>query len=127
MYKVELSDFLARCRKVTEGHIENRGGEKWDLEDQINHIHAEVTEFWLAYHGRHVKEGQNKYAQMMEEACDIILATLTAIHLFSDKDNGIADDYEINKYLHKTLEKVEQRVEKKHKKQSLITSRGSCL
>lgn len=111
--------FLERCRKVTEGHIANHGS-KWDLEDQINHIHAEVTEFWLAYHGKDIKEGHNKYGQMMEEASDIILATLTALHLL---DNGLepqlADDIEIQKWLLKTLEKIETRVKEKSVKPSL--------
>ena len=88
-------EFLARARKVTLAH--NRQFNVPNPQEQIAHIHSEVSEIYQEYHHK------DRAGHDLEEMCDVILATLALAHLVDYSDESIAEQMEL------TLQKVERR------------------
>ena len=97
--RVTLADFLQQCTDVTKDHILARGS-SWPLRDQLVKIseeHIELTEAAV----------RNDRSNVMEEASDTILATITYLTLY-----GFTAP-EIEAGIMRTLAKVQDRMHRR--------------
>ena len=97
-----FENFILRCQRVSNRLIEHRkqNGDTWTYHESINRIYEEVTELAKV---KRKKEGVDRE---LEEASDIILATIAHLNL-----EGYPT-HRIQHALGKTLEKIERRVDK---------------
>lgn len=86
------TDFLKRCRAVTEYYEEKYG--TWTPKDQVLKMYEEIAEVQKT---RNVKD-------TLEETCDVILASITMFDIM-----GIPFD-KFQEVMEKTLQKVESRI-----------------
>ena len=97
--RVTLADFLQQCTNVTKDHILARGS-SWPLRDQLVKISEEHIELVEA-------SVRNDRPNIMEEASDTILATVTYLTLFGFSSS------EIEQGILKTLAKVRDRMNRR--------------
>lgn len=86
-------EFLERCEAITR-EFQKKG--KWDMHFQLLHMYDEVTETQHAF-------SNGDFDNFKEECCDVILTTLTALHLLD------VTPKEIQEAMEATLRKVEIR------------------
>jgi NTP pyrophosphatase (non-canonical NTP hydrolase) len=72
-------EFLETCREITRAYEETSG--RWSYQDQLNHIHDEVSEVSDVIRNKNEKYGKissfEYKKKLFEEVADIVLTTLT--------------------------------------------------
>ena len=94
-----LTEFIAKCHAITMGHIMAHGA-SWDIKEQLNKITEEYTELVQAL-AKHDREN------IIEEAWDVMLATITLLTLYG------FNPQQIRVGGLETLAKVQERIAKR--------------
>lgn len=107
MPSLTIKEIFDRTKKVTDHYIRTNG--EWSPQEQIAHIHAEVSEVWYVLRNKDQRYGvgQTLINHFLEENSDVILTVVTLLQLVN------SDPDEFERALERTIQKIEKRVEEK--------------
>lgn len=105
MVSLTIKEIFDRTKKVTDYYIKTHG--EWSPQEQIAHIHAEVSEVWDVLRNKDQRYGigQTLLNHFLEENSDVFLTVVTLLQLVH------TDPDEFERALERTIQKIEKRME----------------